>query len=67
MDKLDDDIISIIQKYLKCKTHCCSNNGKELLYKSCGRKVGYYCLDCYRAIMLGNYKHNHFNCLFFSL
>jgi len=59
MDKLDNDIISIIKKYLKCYTYLCEYYGKKLLYRE--HKVEYYCLRCYSTIILGYYNQK-FGC-----
>jgi len=55
MDKLDNDIISIIQKYLKCRTYLCKNYGIKLLYRYISHNGQFYffCSNCYRIILFG--------------
>jgi len=57
MDKLDNDIISIIKKYLKCRTFLCKYDGKELLYPQNKDKIGYYCSDCYKAAVFDYFDY----------
>jgi len=57
MDKLDNDIISIIKKYLKCRTYLCKSYGKKILYPQDKDKIGYYCLYCYRVVEFGYFDY----------
>ena len=52
MDKLDNDIISIIKKYLKCHTHLCKNYGIYQQYRA-----KFYCSNCYKKKMLVYYNN----------
>jgi hypothetical protein len=51
MEKLHDNIISIVKKYLKCDKSFCNNYGTRRLHHK-----GTYCKKCYQKILDSYFK-----------